>query len=214
MKKNSLILGKSMFQTGVGLFIFALILSVLWIIVSLLKLFFKITLFISDTNLSLVLTILATIGTAMYIYNSDRFEKEKDETKKQLDLLKVLYEEFTFLEKNLESYKEVFSKPNRYPLYELWDIDTSVYFNGLGYKINNQETIGLKKNLMVIKDKILVIDNMKNEAKRLEEADVNSIAKKIDATKIIRDQIIKIIDEEILLIVKKSKEFLDNPSFK
>jgi len=209
MNKNKSVLVKSIFQAGIGLVMFVIILSFLWLMVFLLKEIFNITLLINSEALGLVLAILATIGTAMYIYNSNKLEKENEDIKKQLDLLKVLSEELNFLEKNLKSYKETFSKKSHYPFYELWNIDVSIYFNGLSHKINNQETIKLKKNLMIIKDKLLIINNMKFESKKDEEerGKEKLIQVKIES---IREGIIKIIDDEILPIVKKSKKLINN----
>lgn len=209
MKKSDSVLGKSLIQTAIGLFIFAVILFLLWLITLLLEKIVNINLPINREDLNLVLIIASTIGTAIYIYNSSTLRKEKEDIKKQIDLLRILYIELSFLEKSLESYKETFSKKSHYPFYELWNIDTSIYFNGLSHKINNQETIALKENLMIIKDKLLIINNMKLESKKLEEE--RGKEKIIGyAIKILREKIIKIIDADILPIIKKSKEFLDN----
>ncbi len=205
-KDNFLILGKSLLQTAIGLFIFVPILLLILLIRYLLEEVFNISFPINKEDLSLIFAILATIGTAVYLYNSDKSEKEKEEIKKQIDLLEVLSAELNFLEKNLESYKETFSKKSHYPFYELWNIDVSIYFNGLGHRINNQETIKLKKNLIIIKDKLLITKNMKDEAWRLErEKETNPIIEKVGAIDMIRKQIVKIINADILPVIERSE---------
>ena len=207
-KKDNSPLAKSALQTAIALFIFAVILSLLWLIIYLLKEFLGIIFPITENGLHLVLAILATIGTAMYIYNSNKLEKEKEEIKKQIDLLKILSQELNFLEKNLKSYKNTFSGEKTYPFYELWSIDTSLYFKGLSHKINDNETIGLNKNLMIIKDKVLIIKNMKSESYKLEERGKEELVKY--AIKGLRKQIGIIIDGDILPVIKKSKKIINN----
>ncbi|MFA7708268.1 MAG: hypothetical protein WCX73_04930 [Candidatus Pacearchaeota archaeon] len=208
-KQNS-ILGKSILQAGIGLLIFGILLVLLWLIVLGLE---KIgIIFTIDKNdLSLVLAILATIGTAMYILNTNQFEKKRDEEKKQTDLLRILSEELDFLSENLKGYQKTFSKPNHYPLYELWKIDTSLYFSNLSHKINDKETLELKKNLMKIKDKIILINNFKIEMKDLEVKRGNEeLIKAINPGEKIRSQVITIIDEEILPIINDSKKIISS----
>lgn len=204
---------KSIFQAGIGLFSFVALLIALWLVKFLLQSVLGINLIIVKDDLNLVLIILATIGTATYVYNSESLRKEKENVKKQMDLLKILHSELDFLDKNLEAYKETFSKESHYPFYELWGIDISLYFKGLSHKINNQETLDLKKNLMIIKDKLLIINNMKFEARKWEEERSQEKVSEY-AIKTLRTGIIKIISEDILPVIKKSKEFLDNPLLK
>jgi len=144
----------------------------------------------------------------MYFFHK-REEKRiiKTEEEKQIDLLRTLLTELIFLEENFKAYKETFSRQNVYPLYELWNIDTSLYFRGLNHKIRNHETIELKENLIVIKDKLLMINNLKAETKKLEEErGTEKLIKEI--LEINRKQIIKIIDADILPVLKKSKKFI------
>lgn len=210
MKKkegNNSILGKSILQSGVGLLIFVLLLTILWFIVYLLKNFFGITFLINNNDLGLTLAILATFGISMYIYNSNKLEKEKDDTRKQMDLLNILLQELNFLKKNLKAYRKTFSGEKTYPFYELWSIDTSLYFKGLSHEIGDKETVDLKKNLMIIKDKILLVNNMKSESYRLEER--GGEERVAYAIKVIRKQIGKIIDKDILPVVKESEKMVD-----
>lgn len=207
VKKKESLLGTTLFQAGVGPLIFVLVLFVLWIIIEILRSWFGIIIPINDSNLYLFLAILATIGTAMYVLNYNRLRKEQDEKQKQRDLLIILLEELDFLSGNLKAYKESFSKPNHYPLYELWEIDTSLYFSSLSHKINEGETLELKKNLMKIKDKIILINNFKMEMINLEVKRGNEpLIKAIKPGEKIRNQIIKIIDKEVLPIVENSKK--------
>jgi hypothetical protein len=205
-KGQNSILGKSIIQAAIGLFIFGALLFLLWLMVLFLEKV-GIILTINKTDLNLILAILATIGTAMYIFNSNKFGKEQDEKQKQRDLLIILSEEIDFLSGNLEAYKKSFSKPNHYPLYELWKIDTSLYFSNLSHKINGEETLELKKNLMKIKDKIILINNFKTEMRNLEEKRGNEdLIKAIKPGESIRSQITKVIDEDILPIIRDSKK--------
>jgi len=204
-KKNNSVLGKSIFQSGVALLLIVAVLSILWLFVYILNLF-GISFPISENNLGLVLAILATVGVSMYIYNSNKFEKEKDDTRKQMDLLNILFQELNFLKENLKAYEKSFSGEKTYPFYGLWDIDTSLYFRGLNHEINDEETIGLKKNLMIIKDKILLVNNMKSESYKLEaRGSEERIAYMI---KVVRKQIGIIIEEDILPVVEKSKKIV------
>jgi len=209
MEKNKSVLSKSILQTAGGLLLFVLLLSLFWLFIYLIEKYLGITLLINKDDLNLVLAIIATIGTAMYIYNSNKFEKEKEDIKRQVDLLIILSEELDFLSGNLKAYKESFSKPNHYPLYELWRVDTSLYFAKLSRKINSKETLELKKNLMKIKDKIILISNFKSEMRTLEEdRGEEDLIKKIEPGKIIRKQIITIIDKEILPLIENSKKII------
>ena len=205
MKKiDNSILVKSIFQSAIGLSIFTLLLAVIWLILYLLEKCFSIIFLFNNDDLGLFLAILATFGISMYIYNSNKLEKEKDDTRKQMDLLNILLQELNFLKENLKAYKKTFSGEKTYPFYELWSIDTSLYFKGLNHEIGNKGTINLKKNLMRIKDKILLVNNMKSESYKLEKRGREErVAYMIEA---IRKQIGKIIDEDILPIVKKSEK--------
>ena len=142
-------------------------------------------------------------------YKKQTKKEDKREEEKQLDLLRTLLTELTFLEKNLNSYKEVFSKKSHYPFYELWDIDTALYLRTLNHRIKGEETIGLKENLMILKDKLLIINNMKLESKRDEEerGGERIIQAKIEIT---RKGIIKIIDADLLPTLRKSIKFMEN----
>lgn len=166
---------------------------------------------IDEKTLATLITILLTISIAVYIYEVSRLNQKEDEIRKQFDLLIVLSEELDFLKSNLKAYEDTFSKKNNYPLYELWEIDTSLYFANLNHKINNEETIELKKNLMKIKDKIIIINNSKAEARKIkEERDSKDILNKIDAPEMIRENIKKIINNEIIPLVEKSKKIVEN----
>ncbi|MBD3247592.1 hypothetical protein GF378_03160 [Candidatus Pacearchaeota archaeon] len=60
---------------------------------------------------------------------------------------------------------------------------------------------------MKIKDKIIIINNFKSEIRTFEEIRNNEeIVKKINPAGIIRKNLIKIIEEEILPLVEMSKE--------
>ena len=156
------------------------------------------------------ITILFAIMIAVYLYEVNRKDMINNEKRKQIDLLIVLDEELNFLKGNLEAYKKVFSKPDHYPAYELWKIDTSLYFANLNHKINNEETLELKKNLMKIKDKIILINNFKEQARKIrEERDPEHIFNKANAPEIIRKGIEKTIDEDIIPIVENSKKIIE-----
>lgn len=139
-------------------------------------------------------------------YKKQIKKEDKREEGRQLDLLRTLVTELIFLNGNLEAYKETFSRQGVYPLYELWDMDVSLYLKGLNHKIKNHETISLKENLMVIKDKLTIVNNFKAEAKKLEERGGEKLVQY--AIKSNRKQIIKIIDEDLLPIINKSKKFI------
>ena len=208
--KNESILGKTLIQSAVGLLVFGLILSFLWLIIYLLKRFAGILFLIKNSDLQLVLSILATIGTAMYIYNSNKIEKEKEDTRKQIDLLRILSEELDFLEGNLKAYEKSFSGEG-YPVYELWKIDTSIYFANLSHNLNGKETINLKKNLMKIKDKIIIINNFKSEARKIQEERGNEkMIEKLKPWEMIKENIIKRINEEIIPVIKESENMIKN----
>lgn len=156
--------------------------------------------------------IMYKIGKKQILKMDEQYEKQirkEDEREegKQLDLLRTLFTELTFLEKNLNSYKDTFSKKGHYPFYELWDIDAALYLRELNHKIKVKETIGLKEDLMTLKDKLLIINNMKLESKRDEEerGKEKLIQIKIES---IRKGIVEIIDSDILPILIKSKKFI------
>lgn len=168
-----------------------------------------------------ILTILVSLVSICIMYKTsqkqiqkmdEQYEKQtkkEDEREegKQIDLLKTLFTELIFLEKNLNSYKEVFSKDGHYPFYELWDLDVSLYLRNLNHNIKGKETIELKENLMTLKDKLLIINNMKLESKKCEEerGSEKLIRIKIES---LRKGIIEIIDKDILSVIKKSKRFI------
>ncbi len=155
------------------------------------------------------ITILFGIMIAVYVYAINRDDKIMDERRKQIDLLIVLGEELNFLKGNLEAYKKSFSKPDHYPIYELWKIDTSLYFTNLNHEINGKETLELKKNLMKIKDKIIIINNFKSEARKIrEERSPEHILNKANAPEIIRKNIIQTIDNDIVPVVEDSKKII------
>ncbi len=206
MKIDFSMLWKTMFQIGIGLFMFILLLLLFFLLRLLIEQVFKITIPLNKDDLNLVLVIVATIGAVLYVHNKSKSEKEKDDEKKQIDLLKVLIIELNFLEDNLKSYKKTFSKQYYYPFYELWDINVAIYLNGLNHKLNEQDTIELKKNLMIIKDKLLIINNMKHESKEEEKREREwKIKIKIES---LREGIINIINDDLLPVIKKSKEFI------
>lgn len=144
---------------------------------------------------------------ALYIFEKSKAESYKREEEKQLDLLRTLLTELTFLKGNLIAFKKTFSRQNVYPFYELWEIDASPYLMGLGHRLQNKETVNLKKNLMAIKDKLLVVNNMKLESKKDQEerGEEKFIQIKI---KSIREGIVKIIDKDFLPLLNKSKKFI------
>jgi len=166
-----------------------------------------------------VFTILAEIAGIYYLRrtSNDQIEKmqehyekqtqkeDKREEEKQLDLLRTLLTQLDFLKGNLIAYRKTFSGEG-YPLYGLLDIDTSIYFKGLSHKIKNHETISLKEDLILIRDKSLLVNNFKTETKKLEERNREELVRY--AIKGNRKQIIKIIDEDLLPVIKKSKKFI------
>lgn len=137
-------------------------------------------------------------------YERQNEKEDKREEEKQIDLIRTLLTELNFLEKNLESYKETFAKKRHYPFYELWNLDVALYLRTLNHRIKMKETISLKKNLMFIKDKLLIINNMKVESKKDEEERGEEVMIKIKVESL-RNGIIKIIDKDLLLSIKKSK---------
>ncbi len=145
-------------------------------------------------------------------YKKQTRKEDQREKGKQLDLLETLFTELNFLENNLNSYKDTFSKKSHYPFYELWDIDAALYLRALNHKIKGKETIGLKENLMILKDKLLIINNMKLEAKKEEEerGKEKLIQIKIES---LRKGIIEIIDADLLPILRKSKKFIKKLKF-
>lgn len=161
---------------------------------------------------SLFMVAIIGIATILFMYIFHRREEEriiKTEEEKQKDLLETLLSELNLLKKNLKKYQEAFSKekdPRTYSLYELWDIDISLYFKELGYKINNKRTISLKENLMFIKDKLLVINNLVLDAK--EKGTDKRVNLMTGLLKINRENIVKIISEEILPAIEKSKKLV------
>jgi len=209
MERDIPTIGKSLIQAAIGLFIFALVLFVFFLIAYLLDIFLKITLWISKDDLYLILTILATIGTAIYIYNLNQLDDERKNIRRQKDLLRLLLSELKFLEGNLKSYIETFSKDSHYPLYELWNINHSLYFDGLDYELRGQKTLGLKENLIKIKDKVLIVNNFKIETKKLEEERGHEkIIIAVGAVKMNREQIIKIVKDDILPVIEESKRLI------
>jgi len=146
---------------------------------------------------------------ALYIFEKTKTEYYKREEEKQIDLLRTFLEELTFLRGNLIAFKKTFSRPNVYPFYGLWEIDAAPYLMGLGHKLQNKETVDLKKNLMVIKDKLLVLNNMKLESKKDQEerGEEKRIQIKVES---IREGIVKIIDDDFLPIIEKSKKLIQD----
>ena len=142
-------------------------------------------------------------------YQKQTKKEDKREEEKQLDLLRTLMAQLNFLKGNFIAYKKSFSGEG-YPLYELWNIDISTYFNGLDYKIKGHETISLKENLMFIKDKLLLVNNFKTEAKKLEERKLEGRKnERLEyAIESIRKQVVKIIGGEILPVIEKSEKFI------
>jgi len=209
MKIHLTILGKSLIQAAGGLFVLFLVLSLCWVIVFLLEIRFNIILPINNEDLNLILTIFVTIATATYIYNSNKSEKEKEDVRKQIDLLEVLSAELNFLKGNLEAYKESFSGKG-YPLYDPWDINVSPYFNGLSQRLQGEKTIDLKKNLMIIKDKVVVVNKMKDWAMKLESEQENNIKiKQTGYVNITREGVVNIINKDLLPVIKNSQEIIE-----
>ena len=204
-KDNNAPLINTLFDSLKALSLIAILVFLLWIISLLLN---KIGIAI-DTKTEIVLPIVSIIsafGIALFIYYSNKKDKDEEEIKKQKDLLIVLQEELNFLFGNLKAYKESFSKPNHYPLYELWKIDTSLYFSNLDHKIKDKKTLKLKKDLMKIKDKIILINNFKIEMKELGLRGNEDLIKTLKPVEIIRKQVIEIIDKELMPLVDNSKE--------
>lgn len=136
-------------------------------------------------------------------YDEQNSKEDKREEEKQLGLLRNMLSEFKFLEKNLEAYKETFSKKRHYPFYELWNIDVAFYLRTLNHIVKGEETTKLKENLMFLKNKLLIIINMKMESQKEEEREQNRFIQiKIES---IRKGIIEIITKDLLPLLTKSK---------
>jgi hypothetical protein len=207
MKKNNCnLMATTFLKTAIALGIFFILLVFMWLIYLLLSLL-GIIFPIEKENLNLVITIISTFGTAVYIYENEKVEREEIEREKQLDLLKILTEELRFLETNLNAYKKTFSGERTYPAYELWDIDVSTYLKAIRYKVKNLETLNLKKSIIKIKDKVLLLNNLIKETKEL---DIRSSTERTirdgGFVKMHRDNLIKIIDEVSPLINNSLKE--------
>ncbi len=139
-------------------------------------------------------------------YERQTLKEDKREEEKQINLLETLQTELTFLKINLEAYIETFKKEGHYPIYELLDIDKS-YLRDLKNKIRNIETIGLKKDLIKLKDKLSIINNLKSIAGKLEEERGNETKVKIMISAQ-RTGIINLIKDEVLPLLKKTKNFI------
>ncbi len=133
-------------------------------------------------------------------------KEEQREEEKQFDLLNIILLELKFLEDNLKSYKNSFSKKNHYPMWDLWNIDVATYIKTLSHKISKKDTIKLKEKLMKIKDKISIINNMEVQSKKDTEERGNEelIRIRIEA---MRNKIVITIDE-LLSILKISKQII------
>lgn len=210
MNKHLEVLPKSLFAGLIAIFLY-LVFSVFLGFFGITAVLLGLDIQVDANTLALSITILFTVILAVHIYEIERLDKSEDEKIKQMDLLIILSEELGFLAGNLQAYLKSLSKPFHHPLYELWRIDTSIYFTNLNHKINGKDVLELKKNLMKIKDKIILINNFKLELKVLEKNRLNEkIIKKIEPHKIIRKNMIEIIEKEVLPIVEDSKKIINN----
>lgn len=158
---------KASHQTAFGLLTISFVMFILLLFSKLLN-FIGLKFVIESTALFLAITILATFGVALYIYNINRENKKEDELKRQIDLLGSLYveleaisnekKEIKFEEGNLQWFKDALGYGK--PLHSVWSVNPSPYLSYLHSNINGKETSSLKKKLVKLNQKIEMINNI------------------------------------------------------
>lgn len=114
------------------------------------------------------------IIVALFIGGGTIWYIKKETMERQLSLVNSLYSELhmisdpkhTFklnkkkykLKGNLEWFKETIKNTGKFPAHEVWYINTSEYIGKLNRKINNVQTFNLKKMIILINQKILMIN--------------------------------------------------------
>ncbi|MCH7758788.1 hypothetical protein IID20_00295, partial [Patescibacteria group bacterium] len=126
----------SLFQTALGLIVLIVFLGILLSIKFLLELK-GINLIIPSDVLTVLLTILATIGMALYIYNVNKKDREEVERQKQISLLESLFTELNLIssengdfrksEGNLQWFSEAIDLGD--PLHSIWNINPTPYLS-------------------------------------------------------------------------------------
>lgn len=155
------------YGTAVGLLTISLVMFIIFLLYQFLN---SIGLkFVVELNaLVLGITILATFGVALYIYNINKENKKESESQRQIDLLESLYVELDtistkkkghkFKEGNLQWFNEALGLGD--PLHSVWKLNHSPYLSYLSSMINEKETGSLKRNVVKLHQKIEMINNI------------------------------------------------------
>lgn len=203
---------KAIFDSLFGVLFLLLFFVILWMIIKISGLA-GLNIQIDSNILIQFITILSTILLALFIYHSNKNLKEKEEKDFQFDLLVVLSIELNYLEDNLKAYLKTFSeKPIfsggkelfKFPVYELWDFNLPIYLEKISNLIEKNSTKKLKEDLIFIKDKVILINNFKLEMRILSEREDGF---RVNA-KTIREEIKRIINEEILQKIEELRKLL------
>ena len=172
---------------------------------------------INPNDLSLTITILATILIATYIYNKSKNDGKENKKTKQISLLKSLYYELdaisnkekiiTFLDKeihtkgNLQWIKELLTN-NGSPAHGIWNLNTRIYVTELDTIINNKKTQKLKESLIHLNQKIELIGNYLLTHRIAKEKYLHK------ESKIIGELLIPLV-EELIDLTDRTKKYLE-----
>lgn len=221
MKKDATPLVKASRTTTKGLLVFILIIILILLFDKIFKYlgvyvllnYLGISTSVDQSIIVLVITLMATLGMASYIYYIGKSEREENAHQKQISLLESLYAELDaisskerkikILDKeistqgNLQWVKEVFGYGLE-PLHSVWNLNTLVYVSGLNRKIKGKSTIRLKEALIHISQKIELIGNLLSKYYN-------------QSNKITRDGMkkgVKSVIDETADLVEKTKKFI------
>ena len=164
------------------------------------------------------LIIIILIGVAPLIFHWIWDKKREEE--RQISLLESLYSELDAIsskekkiklikkeiktEGNLQWVKELFGY-GLIPAHKIWNLNTQIYVGGLNSEIKGEKTKSLKSSLIHISQKIELIGNYILQYNQIPETNNPHV----DNRKILRDSVIKIVDE-VIELVEEANEFIKN----
>ena len=107
---------------------------------------------------AVIIAILAIIVTCWLQYKDHKFQKDRH-SYNQKNILRSLLGEIKAVKEDIQGYKDEFTMtPKSIPHYEIKLIDANFYSKNLDSKINETETINLKKRLFKVYDKTNLIN--------------------------------------------------------